>query len=324
MNHEMLRSSGLIVDQCYTFAWRESKYTLIHVSDQSRTRISNIQKLMTKLQAEHGIIPASICGFETIISNGRNNTDELENHPGFRLIVDALNTKRDALEWWMETGDLINNRKGLLWKHIEDIDVTTMTKAQLTKRAREWVEMKKEIEALRASNTFLNGQIQHAGDTMKPKPPSTRTILSSYRKNHAARDLMKQVIKAEKKLNKQEVKTSDGSGEIYAAWNELMQHLFKLGFTCRDAETRVKELQTAGVLEPFQLVRHARVPNARLYEKAMHIYFKDVRVYKRKEFFAVSAEEIHTFFDIVEGNDTDHTEEQEQWAKALARAAERR
>ena len=160
MNLEMLHAAGLIVDQCYTVVKRESKYTLIHISDKSKARITNIQKLMTRLQSEHGIITTSIFGFEAITSNAKDNADQLESHPGFQLIVDALNSKRDTLEWWMKTGDLVSNRRGLLWKHLEDTDVTSMTKAQLLKRAREWNETRKENKALKGDLEFLNGQIQ--------------------------------------------------------------------------------------------------------------------------------------------------------------------
>ena len=62
----------------------------------------------------------------------------------------------------------------------------------------------------------------------------------------------------------------------------------------------------------------------RLYEKAMHIYFRDTRVYKRKEFFAVSTEEVNIFFDIVAGKNTEPTEEKEQWAYALDKAKKHR
>ena len=68
--------------------------------------------------------------------------------------------------------------------------------------------------------------------------------------------------KLEKQLNASESAT-DISSEIYAAWNPLMVHLHKLGFMYQDAETRVRTLQTAGMLEPFELVHHAYVPNAR-------------------------------------------------------------
>ena len=97
-------------------------------------------------------------------------------------------------------------------------------------------------------------------------------------------------------------------------------HVKLLMFTHQDAETRVKSLQTPGVLEPFTLVRHAQVPNARRFEKAMHIYFRDLRVYKRKEFFVVDADEINSFFDIVENKVEGNTDETEQWQYALQKA----
>ena len=50
----------------------------------------------------------------------------------------------------------------------------------------------------------------------------------------------------------------------------------------------------------------------------MHIFFRDIRVYKRKEFFAVSAEDIECFFDIVEGRRPDHDQSWE-FAMELAK-----
>ena len=77
---------------------------------------------------------------------------------------------------------------------------------------------------------------------------------------------MQRVSQREERLNNKEeakLESLDGSGEIYTAWNPLMPSLYKKGFTFKDAETRVRALQTAGVLEPFKLIRHARVPDAR-------------------------------------------------------------
>ena len=125
-----------------------------------------------------------------------------------------------------------------------------------------------------------------------------QVLLFKYRRDDEARDLMKRVIKVDKELNKIS-RSDDPSGAIYAAWNSGMESLHKLDFLQIDAATRVRALQTAGVLEPFKLIRHAQVskpvgdlaqvPDARLFEQAMHVYFQalDARVYKRKEFFAV-------------------------------------
>ena len=54
----------------------------------------------------------------------------------------------------------------------------------------------------------------------------------------------------------------------------------------------------------------------------MHIFFRGVRVHKRKEFFVTSAEEINEFFDMVEGKIT-QTNDSSQWTMALERAAKK-
>ena len=68
--------------------------------------------------------------------------------------------------------------------------------------------------------------------------------------------------------------------------------------------------------------------DARLHERAMHHYFRDVRVYKRKEFFAVSADDVRLFFATVDGgigaDDDDDGARQQLWAEALAKAKKRR
>jgi hypothetical protein len=55
----------------------------------------------------------------------------------------------------------------------------------------------------------------------------------------------------------------------------------------------------------------------------MHIFFRDVRVYKRKEFFATSRDEINRFFDMLEYCVGD-AGEKEQWTYALTKALPRR
>jgi len=162
ITHEMLLACNIEVDECYTVTWRESKYTLFHLSKNKRVRIAAINKTMLQLKEKYGVIEGGVYAFDSIACNTKNPEDDesLESHPGFKHITDVLNKKRDALEWWMQTGDLVSNRKGLLWKHIEDTDVTTMTRTQLVKRAREWDQMKKENKTLKETIEFLQGQIQ--------------------------------------------------------------------------------------------------------------------------------------------------------------------
>jgi hypothetical protein len=50
----------------------------------------------------------------------------------------------------------------------------------------------------------------------------------------------------------------------------------------------------------------------------MHLFFRNVRVHKRKEFFAATAEDVHRFFDIVEGKYIGEDDEfKTLWAYAL-------
>ena len=281
---------------------------------------------MDALEKSDGImLRATLTGYDSLSSVNKQKIDSLEDHPGFKKIIELLNMHSDDVKCWINGDENVYEyRSGALWRYINTTDPKKMTQTQLANIVTTWAPMIKEYEEMKKADALAMGEMAMSSSAApKPKVPTTRTILHSYRKNHAARDIMKRVIKAEKKLNENEMdKIPDNSGEIYAAWNELMELLFKLGFTYRDAETRVKELQTAGVLEAFHLVRRARVPDARRYEKAMHYYFKEVRVYKRKEFFAVSAEEINVFFDIVEGKSdaAEHMEERKQWEEALAKA----
>ena len=208
---------------------------------------------MTKMRDEHGIIGNEIFGFESMACNSRQDHQSLDMHPGFKLMVKVLNTNVDDVEAWIREGNIQTCRKGLLWKYIESTDPSRMTRAQLVSRVREMMMEKHQSAADNSTAVVEN-----------PKPSSSSTtlnVLMTYRRDKDARDTMKRLIKLEKTMNK--AVSFDGSGEIYAAWNPLMPNLHKLGFTFQNAETRVKALQTAGVLESFELVRHAHVPDAR-------------------------------------------------------------
>ena len=273
--------------------------------------MAQLQKAMLALNKNHGIICNAIAGYDSISYNDKKE-ERVTDHPGFKRMVETLNQNSEEMRSWLQNGTLLTNRKGLLWKHIESIPPKEKTHGQLVEQVLKWTPI---------VNEYNNLMMQQAISTQDPKgkPPSTRSILFAYRRDHDARKAMKRVIKQEKRMKKKEDQ-GDGSGEIYAASNPLTMGLHKQGFSFGDAETRVRGLQTAGVLEPFKLVRRAKVPDARLYEKAMHIYFKDVRVYKRKEFFATSNEEVNQFFDMVEADGGDD----EQWACAIAKAKKAR
>ena len=111
------------------------------------------------MDENHGIIQGTIFGFEPITSNAKSNEDSLEEHPGFKYMVEILNTKLEALEWWMQSGDITSNSRGLLWKHIEATDPALLTRAQLLKRACKWTQLIKDNKQLKESNSFLTERL---------------------------------------------------------------------------------------------------------------------------------------------------------------------
>jgi len=156
----MLRERGLHVDECYTVTWRESKYTLFRLSKQNRFRATAISKIMQSLKDVHGIVGSGLFGFGSVSCNDGKNDELLVDHPGFRRMVDVLNDNPSTLDWWMESGDLLSNRKGLLWKHIGATEPSSMTKAQLVQRVNKWGPLVKEAESLKELNTVLGRRLQ--------------------------------------------------------------------------------------------------------------------------------------------------------------------
>jgi hypothetical protein len=99
-------------------------------------------------------------GFDSVTCNAKTGEASflLEDHPGFRILVEKVNKEPIDLEWWTRcaTDDLRANRKGLLWKHIESTDPSNMTRAQLVERVRKWTPVVREAEQLRKTNGILN------------------------------------------------------------------------------------------------------------------------------------------------------------------------
>ena len=125
ISHEMFSSyDKLEVDECYTLTQRDLKYTLIH-SRKRATRIF-MTNVMIDLDESHGIKRCPLFGYETV-SMG----NEVEKHPGHRLIVEHMNSKSDLLECWMLNGSLQTNTRGILHSFVLTIGENQMTRAQL-------------------------------------------------------------------------------------------------------------------------------------------------------------------------------------------------
>ena len=114
------------------------------------------------------------------------------------------------------------------------------------------------------------------------------------------------------------------SGYIYSVKTAPLPALHKLGFSRVSAEQRVDQLsRTTGVAEPFVLEHKSYVPDARLYEKAMHIYFADYRIYgRKKEFFAVEQDELDQFFHMLNGTQQWSEKRAAKWKHAMRTAEE--
>ena len=124
----------------------------------------------------------------------------------------------------------------------------------------------------------------------------------------------------EELLRTQENKLSCGdAGEIYAAYTTVLPALHKIGFSCLSAEKRIAQLsKSTAAAEPFFLLCSARVPDARTYEKAVHLYFSDARIYgKKKEFFAVDKLEIMDLFGKIKGEIAWDAKSIKKWNHAL-------
>ena len=155
ITHEMMSTNGLEVDECYTIAWRETKYTLVHLTHKNRARDTTISKMMQQLKASHGITLGEIFGYDAITSN-TTEEENIESHVGFQKMIEIVNSQPESIEWWMKNGeDLITNKKGLLWKHIHAIPPSELSRAQLIKRLQNQEQLIKENKALKQENAAL-------------------------------------------------------------------------------------------------------------------------------------------------------------------------
>ena len=174
----MLHGQAIKCDQLYNIAWRESKYTLIHLKQSRRVRISAMNKAMTQLQEQYKIQGSCIVGYETLACNEQGESSVTE-HPAFKRMVHLLNSNGD-ITIWMEEGDVRSNKKGLLWKEIDNVDLKLKTHAQLIQQIKKWEPIVKESNNIKTENELLKSTL-----LMREKELITaqRTIRSQDEKN---------------------------------------------------------------------------------------------------------------------------------------------
>jgi hypothetical protein len=157
ITHTMLHTHSITCDECYTITWRESKYTLIHIKQSGKTRLSAMNKAMKMLEADFKVKGSSIIGYETLYCNERNDTS-ITDHPAFKRMVELINKNGD-LATWLAEGDVFSNKKGLLWKHISSIDPKHKTHGQLAQQVRELIPVVEESKAIKTENEVLRSTL---------------------------------------------------------------------------------------------------------------------------------------------------------------------
>ena len=119
------------IDECYTLAQRDMKYTLVHAT--KRVTAYAIGKAIGKLEQETGIRRFSIFGYGEISSGG-----DITEHPGMKLIIEHVNKQSPLLESWLECGDIRSNKRGILNRFLVSMDLDQMTRIQLLNYIRDY------------------------------------------------------------------------------------------------------------------------------------------------------------------------------------------
>lgn len=91
-----------------------------------------------------------------------------------------------------------------------------------------------------------------------------------------------------------------GMGWVYVAKNPSIPNLIKIGMTDRDdPHTRIEELNTTGLPEPFRIEFALMVSDAISVEGALHARYGDFRVSMNREFFRLDSSQVLKDIDSV-------------------------
>ena len=158
----MLIQNGIHVDECYTAHWRESKFTLIRCLNNNRVRPEALKTAMGTLEKTDGItLRETILGYDSLTSVNKEKEDSLEDHPGFKKIIELLNIRSDDVKCWIE-GDknVYEHRSGALWRYLDTTDPQKMTQRQLAARVIAWTPIVNAHEALKAAYEAREASLQ--------------------------------------------------------------------------------------------------------------------------------------------------------------------
>ncbi len=82
------------------------------------------------------------------------------------------------------------------------------------------------------------------------------------------------------------------NGYVYVLSNPSMPNLLKIGYTERDVDERVEELNSTGVPVPFETEAIFGSPNAYEDEQAIHNILEQYRLANNREFFSIDIKEV--------------------------------
>ena len=106
-------------------------------------------------------------------------------------------------------------------------------------------------------------------------------------------------------------------GYIYCFSNLSMPGILKVGMTERTPEVRLSEANASDTWRPptpYKIEFAKKVSNPSQKEKTLHTLLEQYtdRIHPRREFFRVSQEEVHKFFDLMDGEMWVETREEEK------------
>jgi hypothetical protein len=155
----MLKEAGINADECYTTVWRESKYTLFHCPKKDRISMEAMKQATKAIEQRYQIVfNATVFGYDAICSSSPE--ESLESHPGFKKMVQLINTGSDDLKWWIQGGGIREYRKGLLWKYIDSTEPEKMTHKQLVSRVKAWTPIVNSHETLQEAYNVTTARLQ--------------------------------------------------------------------------------------------------------------------------------------------------------------------
>ena len=176
LTHAVLRNESIIVDECYTLEQRDLKYTLIHVP--SRIRVENMLSRLENMKETNALILQEITGYQAV-TGFYGITDELEEHPGFKLIIQNF----DKLHSWLRDEDIHTSTKSLLWQFKQEKNPSTMSRGQLLKyikqQQKENEESKRKLGDAEDENVTLqveNTDLRNANKRLRTKVSALRAL----------------------------------------------------------------------------------------------------------------------------------------------------